>query len=135
MTCPLCQVPRMRGANRCVCNYVFEYDAPARGPASGGRASAGLVPMLIGVAVAAGALALVLIGDQAETEGRGPLGLFLVVTGVFSVAGAVFDWSWFMSARRAQLIVTVLTRTGARVFYALAGGALAGVGVGLVIAG
>ena len=125
----------MRGANRCVCNYVFEYDAPARGPARGSRTSAGLVPMLIGVAVAAGALALVLIRDQPETEGRGALGLFLVVAGLFSVVGAVFDWSWFMSARRARLLVTVLTRTGARVFYALLGGALAGGGVGLVLAG
>ena len=125
----------MRGANRCACNYVFEYDAAARGPASGGRAMPGLVPVLIGVAVAAGALALVGIRAQPGTEGRGALGLFLVVAGLFSVVGAVFDWAWFMAARRARLLVAVLTRTGARVFYALLGGALAGGGVGLVIAG
>jgi len=125
----------MRGANRCVCNYVFEYDAAARGPASGGRATPGVVPVVIGVAVAAGALALLLVRDQPDTDGRGALGLFLVIAGLFSVTGAVFDWSWFMSARKARLLVTVLTRTGARVFYALLGGGLAGSGIGLVIAG
>ena len=51
-----------------------------------------------------------------------------ILAGLFSLAGAVFDWDWFMGSRRAGLIVRILSRTGARIFYGLLGLVLIGLG-------
>jgi len=48
---------------------------------------------------------------------------------MFSLAGAMFNWDWFMNDRRAAFFVSVFGRTGARVFYALLGIALIGIGI------
>lgn len=58
-----------------------------------------------------------------------PIGLLLVAAGIFSVCGAVLDWDFFMNSRRAWLLVKILGRNGARVFYALLGAAIAVFGV------
>ena len=50
-----------------------------------------------------------------------PVGLIFVVAGAFSFAGALFNWDWFMGARKVRFVVSILTRTGARVFYAILG--------------
>ena len=50
-----------------------------------------------------------------------PLGLLLVLVGLFSIAGSVFDWEWFMHSRKAKGVVRLLGRNGARVFYCLLG--------------
>jgi hypothetical protein len=50
-----------------------------------------------------------------------PLGLIFVAGGAFSVLGAVYDWDWFMNARKARFVVKILTRKGARIFYAALG--------------
>lgn len=55
--------------------------------------------------------------------------LFVIVAGLFSIAGAVFDWDWFMNNRRARIIVDSLGRTGARVFYFVLGVAIVVVGI------
>jgi hypothetical protein len=47
----------------------------------------------------------------------------LVGAGAFSIAGAAKDWDFFMNNRRARLIVAILGREGARVFYGLLGSA------------
>jgi hypothetical protein len=52
------------------------------------------------------------------------MGWFLMAGGVFAICGAVFDWDWFMNHRRARLFVRVFTRSGARIFYGLLGGAI-----------
>ena len=49
------------------------------------------------------------------------LGLILVGGGLFSLAGAVFDWDWFMESRKARFFVALLGRTGARGAYILLG--------------
>jgi hypothetical protein len=41
--------------------------------------------------------------------------------GGFALAGSICDWDWFMNARKARFMVALLTRTGARIFYALLG--------------
>ncbi len=46
---------------------------------------------------------------------------FFVLAGLFSFAGAVFDWEWFMTNPRAALFVRILGRNGARIVYALLG--------------
>ncbi len=48
-------------------------------------------------------------------------GLFFVAVGVFPLLGGVCDWEWFMNSRKARFIVTILSRNGARIFYAVLG--------------
>lgn len=55
--------------------------------------------------------------------------IFFVLAGLFSFAGAVFKWEWFMTHYRARLFVRVLGRNGARVLYALLGVFLASLGL------
>jgi len=56
-------------------------------------------------------------------------GLFFIAAGLFSLAGAVCDWEWFMTHRKARFFVSVFGRTGARIWYALFGIGLAVLGV------
>jgi drug/metabolite transporter superfamily protein YnfA len=51
-------------------------------------------------------------------------GILFVVVGCFSMAGAYFDWDWFMKNSRAWLFVKLFGRNGARIFYGLLGAAL-----------
>ncbi|MFT5526728.1 MAG: hypothetical protein ACI9G1_000145 [Pirellulaceae bacterium] len=48
-------------------------------------------------------------------------GLLIVAAGVFSICGAAFDWDFFMNSRKAQFIVGIFGRPGARIFYGLLG--------------
>jgi small neutral amino acid transporter SnatA (MarC family) len=41
--------------------------------------------------------------------------------GVFSFAGALFNWDWFMTNYKAAVFVRLLGRSGARVLYAILG--------------
>ena len=52
-----------------------------------------------------------------------------VAAGLFSLAGAAFDWQWFMANSRAAVFVRLIGRTGARVLYALLGLFLVGLGM------
>jgi len=54
---------------------------------------------------------------------------FFVLAGLFSFAGAVFDWEWFMTHPRAALFVKLFGRDGTRVVYALLGILLAALGL------
>ncbi len=60
-----------------------------------------------------------------------PMVMMLVgfLGGGFSLAGAIFDWDWFMNNRRARLFVNLFGRTGARIFYAGLGIFLIGLGL------
>ncbi len=44
-------------------------------------------------------------------------GVFVMGAGAFSILGGVMDWDWYMNNRRARLIVAIVGRTGARIFY------------------
>jgi len=125
----MCKAPRPRGAQRCICNYVFEYE-----PRRDRTRRSGLVPSLLAIACVAYVLGLLWIRSQDGIAGHGEVGLLLVVAGPFSIAGAAFDWGWFFRARRARLVAAIASRTGARVLYAALGGALAGAGTGLLLA-
>ena len=50
-----------------------------------------------------------------------PTGLVLLLTGLFSLCGAVFDWEWFINSRRGRRLVDSMGRNGARRFYGLVG--------------
>lgn len=49
--------------------------------------------------------------------------------GGFSLAGAIFNWDWFMNNRRARFFVGIFGRQGARIFYAILGLFLIGLGI------
>ena len=48
--------------------------------------------------------------------------IFFILAGLFSIAGAVFNWDFFFNARKARPIVNLIGRTGARIFYGVLGG-------------
>ena len=48
-------------------------------------------------------------------------GLFFIASGLFSMAGAILNWDWFMNSRKARFMVRILTRNGARIFYGFLG--------------
>ena len=56
-------------------------------------------------------------------------GLVFVAIGIFSVCGAFLNWDWFMEARKARFIVSIIGRNGARIFYGLLGTGLVVLGV------
>jgi hypothetical protein len=53
-----------------------------------------------------------------------PIGLIIIGIGVFSFAGGIFNWDWFMNSFKARLVVKTFTRSGARIFYCILGIAL-----------
>jgi hypothetical protein len=52
------------------------------------------------------------------------IGLLFVAAGLFAICGALFNWDFFMNARRARFFVTVFGRQGARICYGLIGSTL-----------
>ena len=56
-------------------------------------------------------------------------GLFFLAVGVFSVCAGLFNWEWFMNARKARFVVRVFGTNGARIFYGLLGAGLIVLGV------
>ncbi len=53
-----------------------------------------------------------------------------VFAGLFSLAGAILDWEWFMTNYKAAVIVRILGCSGARLLYALLGLVLIALGLG-----
>ena len=47
--------------------------------------------------------------------------IIFILIGLFVLAGAGFNLDFFMENRRAQLFVSLLGRTGARIFYIILG--------------
>ena len=58
-----------------------------------------------------------------------PMGLLLTLPGLFAIAGGVFNWEWFMNARKARNVVKFLGRSGARIFYCILGSAITVLGL------
>jgi len=50
-----------------------------------------------------------------------PVGFFVIFAGLFSTAGGILNWEWFMNNRKARFISKILTRKGARIFYVVLG--------------
>jgi len=59
--------------------------------------------------------------SEKEDEVAKPELLLIAFIGLFTMAGGLFDWDWFMKSRRAWLFVKLLGRTGARILYVLLG--------------
>lgn len=92
--------------------------------------------MIAGAVVATAVfLACLFVGRAARPgSSMNPWGLFFFAVGLFALCGAGFNWDWFMEHRKARFVSSVFGRTGARIFYALLGTFLLGIG-GLAIAG
>lgn len=56
-------------------------------------------------------------------------GILFIFAGCFSIAGAYFNWDWFMNNSRAWLFVKLFGRGGARVVYGLLGVFVLSVGI------
>jgi hypothetical protein len=52
----------------------------------------------------------------------------LVGVGIFSIAGGVFDWDWFLGHWKSRLFLKLFGRRGARIFYIVLGLCIAGFG-------
>ena len=63
-----------------------------------------------------------------------PSGFVIVAIGAFTLAGAIFNWDWFMNSRKARFIVKILSRSGARIFYGFLGVVFIAIGV-LILTG
>ena len=50
-----------------------------------------------------------------------PVGFILIAVGLFSFAGGLFNWNWFMNTSRARALVRSIRSVGARVFYIVLG--------------
>ena len=50
--------------------------------------------------------------------------LIFIVVGLFMILAAIMNWDWFMESSRARMMSRLLTRNGARIFYAILGLAL-----------
>ncbi len=50
--------------------------------------------------------------------------LIVIAVGGFSLAGSLQNWDWFFNNRRARIMVSILGRNGARIFYGILGSAL-----------
>lgn len=49
------------------------------------------------------------------------VGWLIAAIGLFTMVCAAADFYWFMNSRKAQLLVGILGRRGARIFYILLG--------------
>jgi hypothetical protein len=131
--CPRCGQARLRGAQRCRCNYVF-----TRGPVRGssgqrGRRGPALIPTVVVVALAAAVVAAWLVQPAVETaHPSGATAGIMCLGGLFAVVASLLDADFFFASRRAWLILAVFGRDGARVVYALLGGGLVGAGVAML---
>ena len=50
-----------------------------------------------------------------------PMGILFIAVGLLSMGGSLFEWNFFMNHPKARFMTTLLTRTGARIFYILTG--------------
>ncbi len=53
----------------------------------------------------------------------------MALFGLVAIAGGLFNWDWFMNARKVQMVAKLLGRGGARVFYCLLGSAIVVLGL------
>lgn len=58
--------------------------------------------------------------------------IFIIAVGVFTLAASVFNWDWFFNARKAQFLIRIIGRTGARIAYSIISLLLIGGGIGLI---
>lgn len=47
--------------------------------------------------------------------------IFGILIGGFSLLGGILNWDWFYKARKSAILVNVIGRTGARIFYSVLG--------------
>ena len=58
--------------------------------------------------------------------------LLILLAGLLAMLAGILNWDWFIAQRRSAFLVTLLGRTGARLFFILLGVALTSVGLLLI---
>ena len=56
------------------------------------------------------------------------VGIGSILIGLFTLAGAYFNWDWFMGHWKSRIFVKILGDNGARLFYIVFGVVIAGMG-------
>lgn len=64
----------------------------------------------------------------------GNYSIIVILVGAFCLAGAVFNWDWFITGRKARFLVDIFGRQVTRIIYGLLGLVLIVWGI-LLIAG
>ena len=49
------------------------------------------------------------------------IGILLGLAGLYTLAGAITNWDWFMESRKASRWVKLIGRNNARIFYIILG--------------
>lgn len=44
-----------------------------------------------------------------------------IAGGIFTILASIFNWDFFFENRKAKLFMSILGRTGSRIFYAILG--------------
>jgi hypothetical protein len=55
--------------------------------------------------------------------------LLFILIGLYTIAGAAFNWEWFMRNPKANVFVRLLGRTGTRILYSILGCGLIFIGI------
>ena len=63
------------------------------------------------------------------------LPFLIIACGLFSLVCAVMNWDWFMNHRKAKFMISLLGKTGARIFYSILGLFICSAGVVLAVKG
>ena len=61
--------------------------------------------------------------------------VFCAGAGLFTIFCAIMDYDWFMEDRKAEFVVTIFGRNGARIFYVLLGLVLITLGILIEVRG
>jgi hypothetical protein len=61
-------------------------------------------------------------------------GLLIIAVGLFTFGGGFYQWPFFMNSSRARFVATILSRTGARIFYMVFGAVIIVLGVAAMFA-
>ena len=64
----------------------------------------------------------------------GKYSIIVILVGAFCLAGAVFNWDWFITGRKARFLIDIFGRQVTRIIYGLLGLVLIVWGI-LLIAG
>ena len=63
------------------------------------------------------------------------LPFLIIACGLFSLVCPIMNWDWFMNHRKARFMISLIGRTGARIFYSALGLFICAVGVVLAVKG
>lgn len=58
-----------------------------------------------------------------------PWGFLFMAIGLFTAAGGIFDWDWYMNHRKSRFLISIIGRMGTRIFNTVVGLVVFGLGL------